>query len=334
MIRCAHLITISALVLTGACSSSGTGSTGTGGSGAGTGAGGSAGLSGSITVTFTSAIPADDAGNSGTAANATISAAIYDSAFPPTLKSGAASRVSESMSGCDLLVPSNATCDAGCPASPTLDGVGALHVHGLKASDGGTDIEIDPTGSMQNFYSGPTLLDPFPPCAEGSTVSVDAAGAGTISAFSISGAKCIAPLVLTGPDPIPLVNAQKTPIGGALSWTPPAQGGNSKIQVLLEVSHHSGTQYGQINCTVSDTGSFTIPQKLIADLIALGTGGYPTITISRVSTATSTAHPGVQLVITSGTDRSVDTGVVSCGANGDNTCPSGKTCQSPPYLCL
>jgi hypothetical protein len=260
-----------------------------------------------------------------------LSTKLYGTAFPtdPFTQQ-------EDMDGCQLTVPANVTCNPACdtgictannqctPKPAALDS-GTLHVTGLKTSSGGTSFDVTPGAA--NFYMSETL--PFPPCNEGDAITVTGTG------FSLAGT-CIEPLTVTSTTPIPLVDSQKKAIGGVVTWTPPTQQGISRIRMVVEISHHGGGEKGQINCDVPDTGSFTIPQQLVADLIALGTAGYPTIEVTRVSTATSTAEPGVQLLVSSDLLLDVDTGVISCGGGNTDTpvvCPTGQTCQAPPYVC-
>lgn len=358
--RSGAVLSFSLLILVGGCSSSKEGSAGSGGSGtssggvtvgsggvigsggvtgsggstsASGGAGGSAAtgtLNGTINVKLVS-------GNAATSSDAysTLSALIYPSPFPASPIT-----TSDDMNGCQLWVPQSVTCSPGCAtgsictgnnqctAKPAGKDVGEFQVTGLKTSDGATTFTVD-AGVGSNFYMSATL--PYPPCDEGATIAVQT------DAFSVSG-KCIVPLALKGPDPIPLVDADKKPVDGAVSWTAPGQTGISRIQILVEISHHGGGgSKGQIYCDVPDTGSFTIPQKLVADLIALGTAGYPTVVVTRVATASASADPNVQLVVSSAVERSVDTGVISCGGGDSDTvpvvCPTGQACASPPYIC-
>jgi len=352
-------LSFSLLILAGGCSSSKEGSAGTGGSNSSSGGvtAGSGGAIGSGGLTGSGGSTSASGGAGGSAATGTLngtitvklvpgdaatfsdaysvlSATIYPSPFPATPIT-----TSDDMDGCQLWVPQSVTCSPGCAtgsictgnnqctAKPTGKNVGEFQVTGLKTSDGDTTFTVDATGDS-NFYMSVTL--PYPPCEEGATIAVHT------DAFSVSG-KCIVPLALKGPDPIPLVDAAKKPIGGVISWTAPGQTGISRIQLLVEISHHGGGSKGQIYCDVPDTGSFTIPQKLVADLIALGTAGYPTVVVTRVATASASADPNVQLVVSSAIERSVDTGVVSCGGGDADAppvvCPTGQTCVTPPYIC-
>jgi hypothetical protein len=185
-----------------------------------------------------------------------------------------------------------------------------MHMQGL-----GADLALDP---ISKGYSGPTL--PYPPCTEGADVKLQA------DSFSVTG-KCIAGLTLSGPDPIPV----KSGMPAKFAWAAPGQAGISRIQIALEIAHHGGYK-GEIDCDVPDTGSFEIPATLITALVNLGLAGYPTVAVTRVSTAASPGEPNVKLLVSSSLERAVDTGVTSCGI-GDATCPNGTSCDDASKTC-
>lgn len=116
-----------------------------------------------------------------------------------------------------------------------------------------------------------------------------------------------------------------------LSWTPPADGQSSRMEIEVDISHHGG-QKGQIDCDVPDTGAFEIPEELVTQLVALGVAGYPTITLTRVSRAAAPEAPGITLSVMSTVDRLVDTGLDSRGMDSD--CPDGLTCDMMRLICL
>jgi hypothetical protein len=254
-----------------------------------------------------------------TAAYGTVQATFFDGPSPDVNPSLGPLAVSQTQGDCRLLVPKIVSCTPACGATgvctdndrcaskPASKDAGTLHVMGL----GGIDIALEPTAPTF-AYSGPTLM-PFPPCAEGGDVTVNA------SAFTLMG-KCIAPLTLTGPVPIPARSGQ----AATITWTPPGRAGISRVQLALEISHHGGYK-GEIDCDVADTGSFAIPAPLVTALINLGRAGYPIVQVTRASTAMAAGEPGVKLVMQSFSEREVDTGVISCMDTA--TCPSGTICQ-------
>jgi len=206
--------------------------------------------------------------------------------------------------------PDVCTADEVCTKYPTPRSVGTLTVDGL-----GSPLTLEPASSMI-VYQSPSL--PYPPCAEGSTVSAAADG------LKLE-AECIAPLELTGPDPIPVTSGEVV----SVSWVAPTSSTTSRIQIGLDISHHGG-QKGEIKCNVPDTGSFDIPEPLVTKLVSLGLAGYPTISVNRLSTGVAAGHPHVELVLTAGVTRAVDTGVTSCQEN--DQCADGQMCL-PERIC-
>ena len=83
-------------------------------------------------------------------------------------------------------------------------------------------------------YQSPSLA--YPPCEAGASVTAAATG------VSLR-ADCIAPLELSGPDPIPVKTGEPV----HLTWVPAAQGAASRVRIKLDVSHHGGSK-GEIDC--------------------------------------------------------------------------------------
>jgi hypothetical protein len=227
-----------------------------------------------------------------------------------------------SQGGCQLLVPREVSCTqpcgAGtvctganvCSAKPAQIDVGTLHVEGL----GPTALDLMPTSpTVLSYQVVPTL--PYPACAEGDAVTLDA------TAFSIAG-KCVTDLEVTSAVPIPVMSGQPM----HLAWKAPGHAGISRVQIILEISHHGGYR-GEIDCDVADTGSFDVPAPLVTALVALGRAGFPTVKVARTATAAAAKEPGVKLVVGSQVELEVDTGVISCGAPTSQPCPDGTTCQ-------
>ncbi|HEY0714845.1 MAG TPA: hypothetical protein VGF45_19345 [Polyangia bacterium] len=334
------------LVGLAACSNGGGG--GSGGAGGGSAAGGAGGMAGAIaaaggragggaggaaggtagTDAGNTEAGADGGGDAGTIHGGVLVdfkedhtaflAAFFDGPLPPP----AALDVSQTQGGCQLLVPRLFTCPAGCGISATCTGnnqctpmpqsvnAGTLQVRGL----GGSDREAEPTApTVLSYQLVPTL--PAPACKAGDPVEVNAA------TFKLA-TRCIDPLTLTSPPPIPVVSGQAM----RLAWTAPSVAGISRVHIELEISHHGGFK-GQIECDVPDTGAFEIPEPLITALIKLGRAGYPTVKVTRAAIAKAAAQPNVTLKVSSMVEREVDTGVISCGAASSPPCPMGKTCQ-------
>jgi hypothetical protein len=258
---------------------------------------------------------------------ATVSAQIFDGPKPLPNPSVGPLVVSQQQAGCTLWVPKIVSCSPACGTSsvctdnnvctpnPAPKDVGTLHVTGL----GGMDLAI--TSTSPGSYSGPTLQDSqYPPCSEGADIGAQS------DQFSITG-KCIAPFVLTGPDPIPVMSGQSA----AFTWTPPSKSGISRVQISLEISHHGGYK-GEIDCDVPDTGSFDIPASLVTALVNLGRAGYPSVFVTRVAEAAAPTQSRVKLTMLSQVTRDVDTGVISCG-QGTSTCPTGMACDGGTKTC-
>lgn len=252
---------------------------------------------------------------------AMFSAQFFDAPPPPIIPV----EVKQQQSGCQLLTP--VTCAPTCGVSdycsngkqcvpkPAPIGVGTLKVEGLS----GMSLTLDPSPPMYN-YSGPTL-QPFPPCAEGTDVTVQ-------SDKFTAGIKCITALVLTSQVPIPVHTGQPM----HLTWTPPGQAGISRIQIALEIAHHGGYR-GQIDCDVPDTGSFDIPAPLVTGLVNLGLAGYPSVSVARVSSKTPPGEPGAKLSMPARVEVEVDTGVISCGGGTSPPCPTGMSCDEAFKVC-
>lgn len=223
---------------------------------------------------------------------------------------------------CKLLVPEVPFCDPRCMGEVcTEDGcvvdavaqsaAGTVRVTGL----GDETLELEPIGSSPSYQ--PASL-PYPPCAEGDAVRVEA------DAFAIE-TRCVAPLELSETT-ITVLRGEAT----ALAWTPPGEDLGSRVEVTLDISHHGG-QKGELTCDVPDTGEFEIPEPLVTQLVALGTAGFPTIRLTRVSRAAATEAENITLTVSSSVERLVDIGMPSCSVDDD--CPSGLTCNTANLLC-
>jgi hypothetical protein len=77
-----------------------------------------------------------------------------------------------------------------------------------------------------------------------------------------------------------------------VSWTPSAVVTDAKVSIGLNISKHGGSA-GYLECSVSDTGSYTIPADLISALIDLGVAGFPQLTVTRSSTGDAQVSTGI-----------------------------------------
>lgn len=307
----------------GTPSSSG-GATGTGGAGSGsggaTGTGGAGPGSGGVTGTLVGSVRVElflpDK-------YATATAQFFDGSPAPM----SPLQTVQDANGCMLRVPVTcpSNCEPGfscsddkqCIKKPSPMNVGNITVDGVASSS----LVLLPEPPMF-AYSGPTLTT-FPPCAEGDDVKAQA------SLFSFTG-KCITPLEVTSQLPIPVTSGMPTHI----TWKAPGKPGISRVLLSLEISHHGGGSKGQVDCDVPDTGSFDIPASLVTALLALGRAGYPTVEMSRVSTAKDPTQSRASLTIVSSAGQlAVDTGVISCGMGESDPCKSPTTCDITSKTC-
>jgi hypothetical protein len=110
------------------------------------------------------------------------------------------------------------------------------------------------------------------------------------------------------------------------TWTP-ASGGNSRIAIEIDVSHHGGLK-GLIRCDVPDTGTATVDGTLATQLIGWGTAGFPDASLTRHSIDTAAVGSGTAtLDVKSTTTIALQVpGVTSC--SDTLPCPTGQTCTS------
>jgi hypothetical protein len=238
----------------------------------------------------------------------------------------AAWQVKSEANGCKLYTPRVLFCDPACERTtqvcveddtcatyPKATSVGTIKLTGL----GSNELSMDPVANNYQPKAGTTV--PHPPCSEGATITLDAAG-GAYAPFSIA-TKCIAPLAFAAA----LTLEKDKPL--KLSWNAPGQAGLAKIGVKLDISHHGGSK-GKIECEVDDTGSLEIPAAMVTALIDLGVAGFPTIVLTRKTSAAGSGNAqNVALNITSPVERAITIpGLTSCTDNAE--CPMGQTCQA------
>jgi hypothetical protein len=199
---------------------------------------------------------------------------------------------------------------------PVKVAIGDLAFDGLTLQSGGTSFTLSP---INNTYqaAGATGVA-YPPCDVGANVTVGG-GEGTANAFSLT-AQCIEPLVVTNTQPLPFERGK----AAQLTWTAPS-GGNSRVAVEIDISHHEGLK-GLIRCDTTDTGALSVDASLVTGLIDFGTAGFPEAALTRHSTSTTAVGTGTAtLNIQTTTAVSLQIpGVVSC--NDATPCPSGQSC--------
>jgi hypothetical protein len=202
--------------------------------------------------------------------------------------------------------------DGVCAPYPTGQDLGTVRVTGV----GPIAFEMTP---IAGSYQPPASVSiPEPPFAEGAPITVRTGG-GRLGVFTVS-SPGVAPLELAGDFAL----ASGQPL--AVNWAAPAQAGQSRIAVKLDISHHGGSK-GKIECDVADGGGLQIPASLISRLLALGVAGFPTIIVTREAVGTTALAQGrVTLRVTSTVEREVQVpGLQSC--TEDAQCPAGQRCQ-------
>jgi hypothetical protein len=230
---------------------------------------------------------------------------------------------------CRLVTPPSLLCDPGCSPStevcapgnqcvpvPAGRSVGTVTVSGLA-----TPVEMNPNGATANYRATGLTHPGFAP---GADVRLSAAG-GDYSAFELRGWG-IGLLEVTSE--ITVTEGQPT----VIQWTPPASPSPAHVVVSLDVNNHGSTE-ASIQCDFEDTGQGEIPASLIDALIAQGTSGFPSVTLTRRTASSASIEPGcVQLDVMSTLDLDVNlTGLTSCDTDAE--CPEGLTCKPIERFC-
>ncbi len=233
---------------------------------------------------------------------------------------------------CRLLSWPSAYCSPGCQPGEACKGDGkgggTCIVHPLKHSVGkvtvtGLKAALSMKAKWGNNYINPGSL-PHPAFDSGDPITLKASG-GEFEAFTLLGQGVAALKQSAGGAKIKLES------GKALTVTWQAGSGASdanspvRVHVELNINNH-GNSSGWIACDGVDSGTFTIPEKLVSALFDLGVSGFPTVNLTRRSVDSTQISPGcVQLEVASelGLGIEVD-GVISCTDN--KSCPAGTTC--------
>lgn len=200
-----------------------------------------------------------------------------------------------------------------CVPAPASKPVGAVTVSGLKVA-----VAMSPKWGNTYLHSGDM---PHPGFDVGARIGLRAAG-GDIGAFNLLGTG-VAALVVATANTKPNVQAGKDL---KLAWTPPSASSAARVHVALNINEHGSTS-ARILCDAPDTGTFAVPAALLDALRALGTSGFPSLSLSRRTVDSASLALGcVELIVRSDVELtpSVD-GVVSCTA--DKQCPGGQICS-------
>jgi hypothetical protein len=218
---------------------------------------------------------------------------------------------------CDTATQICAPGDA-CLPIPAKRTAGTVTVDGL-----GERFELeDKVAGNYALPLGFTL--PYPPCTEGSPVTLEIEGDAT-GPFTLE-TGCVA--TLGAPEPVTIATGQ----GIELRWQAPAMPELANVHVHLDISHHGGVR-GELECDTADDGELDIDVALVDGLIGLGVAGYPTIVLTRSTSVAGTGASAENLSLTvSSTYESpvAVEGVISC--TEDSQCPAGTTC-APDFRC-
>ena len=201
----------------------------------------------------------------------------------------------------------------GCTPKPRLKDVGMMSVTGLKTG----------TNQLRNIdavYSNTGDL-PFPAFDEGADLTLQATGNGGWGPFTLKGWG-IAPLnVPTAPVTVQMGQ----PV--TLTWTAPSKPGPTRVLIDFSINRH-GLIDSWLECTVPDTGSFTVTAEMTTELFKSGVSGFPSVSFTRQSGDTTTVMSGcTQLLVRSPVSRDLNVpGIVSC--SDDRPCPNNRMCRA------
>ena len=241
----------------------------------------------------------------------------------------------QSAGDCALFEPSVPFCDPACTGGavcvesgdcvtpPPKKALGEVTVRGVRTTAGATEFTMKAVaGNYQPGSDTGTL--PYAAFAPGDALSVSTTG-GDFAPFTLE-ATGIEPLVVTTGAPVPVESGKPV----SLAWQA-GENPASKIEIKLEISHHGGVK-GMVTCEVADTGSTEIPEPLVTELIALGVAGYPTVSLTRVTSDRASISAGsVELLVMSQSALPVQIpGLISCSE--EEPCPEGQEC-TPARKC-
>jgi hypothetical protein len=232
---------------------------------------------------------------------------------------------------CALFVPDVPSCIPGCDTATEICAPGdaclpipAKRTAGTVMVDGlGERFELE--DKVEGNYALPVGLTlPYPPCTEGSPVTLEIEGDAS-GPFTLE-AGCVA--TLGAPEPVTIATGQ----GIALRWSAPTMPDLANLHVHLDISHHGGVR-GELECDTADDGELDIDVELVDGLIGLGVAGFPTIVLTRSTTVSGTgaSAENLRLTVSSTYESPVAVeGVISCTT--DTECPDGTTC-GPDLRC-
>ncbi len=255
---------------------------------------------------------------------------IFSGAVSNGITPRAIPEVIDEVGSCRLLGPRDLFCSEGCASGETCAGedtcvpvpenVSAGSVSVVGANE---PIELEPNGITLGYSA--SLVDSYPGFNAGSPIHLSAGGDVT-EPFEMN-AVGVSPMNSA----MDVVAIQR---GSAVSlqWEPAdVPETPTEIYINFTLNTH-GTLLGWLECTTEDTGEFTVPEPLLAQLIELGLSGFPRATLGRRSSDTAALDAGcVDLSVSSEVTLDLELeGLTSC--NSDEDCPSGQAC-SPELAC-
>jgi len=251
--------------------------------------------------------------------------AVYERPYPQdmvweeTQRAGDCVLLEPSVPFCDPACTGGSVCVEGgeCVALPPKKNLGEATVRGVRTASGATEFTMKAVaGNYQPGTDVGTL--PFPAFGAGDDLSVSTSG-GDFAPITLE-TTGIEPLVVTTEAPVPVESGKSV----ALAWEAGANPAG-KIEIKLEISHHGGVK-GMVTCVADDDGSLEIAEPLVTELIALGVAGYPTVSLTRVTSGSANVSAGrIDLLVMSQTALPVEIpGLISCSE--EEPCPDGREC--------
>ncbi|MFZ5891872.1 MAG: hypothetical protein ACOY0T_12530 [Myxococcota bacterium] len=235
--------------------------------------------------------------------------------------------------GCRLITGPKLSCATACPvgevcagnnvcvSAPAGQDAGAISISGLSSA-------VSAKFLTSGVYYQPLTDFPFPPAAAGADVTLQAAGA-KVPAFSLKA---------SGIDPMIMPESQiqlDTTKPLTITWNAPSAAAKSRVTISLDLAHH-GNVAAKLVCDEEDTGSATIPVSMLTALAAEGIAGFPSVSVTRRSVASTTLAAGcVEFSVASFVNRELTLpGLVSCSCpnstcepcTADQMCKANYTC--------
>lgn len=208
-----------------------------------------------------------------------------------------------------------------CAFEPMETHAGKVTVSGVSLLNGNTSFTSSPI--VADYSTAAKFTSP--PCKEGDTIALSAAGSDKVPAFDLKVTGIDTLVMLT----TSLTMADNQPI--EIKWIPAKITGNSRIHLVMDISYHGGTK-AQIVGDCDDNGSVIIPAAMLTKLKSFGFAGFPKITFSRISTSAVSAAAKAKMMVEATLEIGVEIpGLKSC--NSDGECLDGQKCKQPDRIC-